>query len=75
MTNIQHGNYSIDDVVPFSKFARDCEEKGIATEHQLRWWLRHRKENGLDHAVTEIYGRIYIITPRFVNWMVLGSQK
>jgi len=38
------------------------------TEHQVRWALRWRHENGLARHVTRMGRRLYIHVPGFTTW-------
>lgn len=35
----------------------------------LRWWLFHRRANGLDQAVVRVGRRIYIDENKFFEWV------
>jgi len=73
---------SLSDIQALPNFIKDCEEQGIATEHQIRWWLRYRNENGLisSGAITEKRPNpkshkpmLFVIVPRFVAWMATAQ--
>ena len=75
---------SPDDIVPFAKFIRVCEQRGIATEQQLRWWARYRDVNGLIESGAMVEKRpnptsrrpqLYVVVPRIVEWMATPSRK
>ncbi len=46
------------------------------TEPQLRWWIFHAAENGLDKAgaVIRIGRRVYIDTDGFERWLTQQQQ-
>ena len=60
---------SLDDLIPATRFERELEQRGIATRGQFRWWVRYRDKNGLKVALSERHGRIFVIRPRFVEWL------
>lgn len=73
---------SLEDIAPFRVFAAECERGKIATEHQLRWWVRFRDENGLSACGAVVERRpnprstrpmLFIVRPRFAAWMAGGS--
>lgn len=54
---------------PPTRFERELEQRGIATRGQFRWWVRYREKNGLKEALSERHGRIFVIKPKFVEWL------
>lgn len=46
------------------------QHKDKFTEHQIRWWLRDREENGLDECVVKIGKRLYVHQPSFLRWFI-----
>jgi hypothetical protein len=71
------------DIQPFARFAQYCEREGIATENQLRWWARYRRENGLlsSGAISEMRAnpgskrpQLFVIVPRFVSWLATDQK-
>ena len=61
-----------------------CEQRGIATEQQLRWWARYRDVNGLIESGAMVEKRpnptsrrpqLYVVVPRIVEWMATPSRK
>jgi len=49
----------------------------IADESRLRWWIFHRKSNGLEAsgAVVKRAGRWYVVVPRMKRWLLSDSAK
>jgi len=47
----------------------------IANESRFRWWIFHRKSNGLESsgAVIKRAGRWYVVVPRLKAWLLGGS--
>ncbi len=69
----------LDDITPFSDFARECERRKLATKTQLQWWMRFRETNGLakSGAVVEMRPNpaskrpmLFVVRPRFVDWLL-----
>ncbi|TKW61076.1 MAG: DNA-binding protein [Blastochloris viridis] len=45
------------------------EASPAITASKLRWWLFHAEENGLNHAIVKIGGRLYIDCDQFNVWL------
>jgi hypothetical protein len=60
---------TLDDITPLTSFVRELKVRGIATPYQVRWWVRSREKNGLTAALSERHGRIFVIRPRFLEWL------
>ena len=61
------------DVVPLSLFIEHMQERGLASENQIRWIVRNRATNGLSEsgAVLQPGGRqLYIVLPRWQKWFL-----
>ncbi len=75
---------TLDDLVPFADFARECEKRKVATVSQLAWWLRYRENNGLLSSGAVIEKRVnpkarrpmlYANRGRFVAWLSQSDTK
>ena len=59
------------------KSVADFASTGPFTEHQLRWWIFNRANNGLDaaKAIVRIGGRrVYIDVDAFERWIDANQQ-
>lgn len=47
------------------------------TENQLRWLIRHKRENGLSRVFKKVGKRIYINEQGFADWLTFheGGQS
>jgi len=45
------------------------ETAPVITIGKLRWWVFHAEENGLNHALVKIGGRLYIDCEQFNVWL------
>lgn len=68
---------ALDDIRPFKQFIEDATAKGFSNESQLRWWFRpdNRKENGLSEVLIDINGRMFVIVPMFMRWLMEHREK
>ena len=57
---------TLDEYQPLRTFLQQHEQ---FREHQIRWLLRFRAENGLDAHVLKIGKEIYIHKPGFLLWL------
>ena len=65
----------LEDIVSFDAFHKQFPN--IANESRLRWWIFHRKSNGLEAsgAIIKRAGRWFVVVPRLRNWILsAGSQ-
>ena len=65
----------LEDIVSFEAFHKQFPN--IANESRLRWWIFHRKSNGLEAsgAIIKRAGRWFVVVPRLRNWILsAGSQ-
>ncbi|MCF7978556.1 MAG: hypothetical protein K9L82_11155 [Chromatiaceae bacterium] len=78
MTAEYDSSSDLSDLLPLRKLAKELEAKGIATPHQMNWWLRFRDVNGLLDcgAVSEVRGSphtkrptLYARRSRFIAWL------
>ena len=63
----------LSDVVPLAIFIQRMQERGLASENQVRWIIRNRATNGLSvaGAVLQPGGRqLYIVLPRWEKWLL-----
>jgi hypothetical protein len=60
----------LDDIHAFDAFCKRYPD--IANEARLRWWIFHRKSNGIEKsgAVVKRAGRWYVVVPRMKNWIL-----
>jgi len=60
----------LEDIVSFDVFVK--KHSNIANESRLRWWIFHRKSNGLEAsgAIIKRAGRWFVVLPRFRNWLL-----
>ena len=52
-----------------------CEQHPeIATEWQMRWWIAHRQQNGIEAsgAVVKKVGRWWVNPPKLRDWILEG---
>ena len=45
------------------------ETSPAITIGKLRWWVFHAEENGLNHALVKIGGRLFIDSEQFNVWL------
>jgi hypothetical protein len=73
---------ALSDIVPLRNFAKECEQAGVCTKHQINWWNRYRHENGLlecgalvERQATPGSKRpcIFVVRPRFLAWLTSPS--
>lgn len=38
-------------------------------ESSIRWWLRQRRNNGLDEHVRKVGKQLYVYVPGFLHWI------
>lgn len=64
---------SLEDIVSFDAFHKQFPN--IANESRLRWWIFHRKSNGLESsgAIIKRAGRWFIVVPRLKTWLLSDS--
>ena len=63
----------LDDIKSLDAF---CEKfPDIADEPRIRWWIFHRKSNGLEAsgAIIKRSGRWFVIVPRMKNWLLRAA--
>jgi hypothetical protein len=65
-------DYEISDFTTIKEWQRELEEQAKIRPATSSWWLRpgNRRKNGLDKAIVEINGRIFIIRPLFKEWFL-----
>lgn len=70
--NLPDEDIGLDDIQSFDAFCARYPD--IANEARLRWWLFHRKSNGLaaSGAVIKKSGRWFVVLPRMKNWILAG---
>jgi len=63
------------DIVSFDAFHK--EFPNIANESRLRWWIFHRKSNGLEAsgAIIKRSGRWFVVVPRLRNWILSDTAQ
>ncbi|MCU0973833.1 MAG: hypothetical protein MUF80_07760 [Burkholderiales bacterium] len=63
----------LEDIVSFDAFHKQFPN--IANESRLRWWIFHRKSNGLEAsgAIIKRAGRWFVVMPRLRNWILSGA--
>ena len=67
---------ALQDIVSFDAFHKKFPD--IANESRLRWWIFHRKANGLEAsgAIIKRAGRWFVVVPRLRNWLLSdGSAR
>jgi hypothetical protein len=66
---------NLDDIKSFEAFTEKFPN--IANESRLRWWIYHRKSNGLEAsgAVIKRAGRWFVVVPRLKAWLLTGSAQ
>lgn len=64
---------SLDDIQGLKPFCKRYPD--IADESRLRWWIFHRKSNGLEAsgAVLKKNGRWFIVVPRMKTWILQAA--
>ena len=64
----------LDDVLPLKVFLRRYPNQ--ITEAQFRWQYFHRHSNGLQDsgAVVKRNGRIHVIVPRFLDYLICRDR-
>jgi len=65
----------LDDIVSFEAF--HTQYPNIANESRLRWWIFHRKSNGLESsgAIIKRAGRWFVVVPRIKTWLLADSAQ
>jgi hypothetical protein len=72
------------DLKLFQDFIRDCEELGLCTGNQLKWWCRYRAKNGLTKCGAVIEKRVdpkskrpllVVDVPLFTRWLKTNSER
>lgn len=60
----------LDDIQSLEAFIKRYPD--IAAEARLRWWIFHRKSNGLQEsgALIKRSGRWFIVLPRLKDWLL-----
>jgi len=69
---VEKSAQSLDDIIAWPAFKKEMSDRRLASPGQLEWWLRHRHQNGLAQAISERHGRLFVIRPRFVQWLASG---
>lgn len=66
---------SLEDIKSIDAFLAQFPD--IANEPRLRWWIFHRKSNGLEAsgALIKRSGRWYVVVPRLKAWLLTGSPR
>lgn len=74
-TPIALDDISIEDIKALEAFIEKHPE--LATEPRFRWWIFHRKTNGLEAsgAVIKRAGRWYVVVPRLKSWLLAGTEQ
>ena len=74
-TPIALDDISIEDIKALEAFVKKNPE--LVTEPRLRWWIFHRKTNGLEEsgAVIKRAGRWYVVVPRLKSWLLAGTEQ
>ena len=65
----------LDDIKTLEAFVD--KHPDIANESRFRWWIFHRKSNGLESAgaVIKRAGRWYVVVPRLKAWLLGASAQ
>jgi len=65
----------LNDILAFNVFCERYPE--IADQPRLRWWIFHRRVNGLESsgAVVKRQGRWFVIVPRMKDWLLNGAEQ
>ena len=65
----------LEDIVSFDAFHKQFPN--IANESRLRWWIFHRRSNGLEAsgAIIKRSGRWFVIVPRLRNWILSDTAQ
>jgi hypothetical protein len=60
----------LDEIQSFESFCKRYPD--IANEARLRWWIFHRKSNGLaaSGALVKRSGRWFVVLPRLKEWIL-----
>lgn len=63
----------LDDIQTFDAFCKRYPD--IANDARLRWWIFHRKTNGIEKsgAIVKRGGRWYVVVPRLKNWLLQAA--
>ncbi len=66
---------SLDDITSLEAFVE--KNPDLANEARLRWWIFHRKANGLAAAgaVIKRSGRWFVVRPRLKAWLLQGERN
>ena len=64
---------TLDDLATPRAFAQRYPEV-VGSESRLRYLLRHREQNGLNRAVLERGRKLWIVKPRFLDWIAGGGR-
>lgn len=74
--NADAGDLTLDDLTRPEAFAKRYPD-AVGSPSRLRYLLRHRHTNGLvaSGAVVERGRSIYLVKPRFLDWIVHGGVK
>jgi hypothetical protein len=64
---------ALDDIKGLEAFLERYPD--LADESRIRWWIFHRKTNGLESsgAVIKRGGRWFVIVPRLKAWLLAGT--
>lgn len=60
---------------PFFTVNQIAERHDAVTVPMLRWWLLHRRENGLDAAVRKIGRRVLVDEKGFLRWIDRQTER
>ena len=67
---ISDDDLNLDDIQSLEAFTKRYPD--IANDARLRWWIFHRKCNGLEQsgALIKRSGRWFIVVPRMKDWLL-----
>ena len=65
----------LEDILSFDAFHKQFPN--IANESRLRWWVYHRRSNGLEAsgALIKRAGRWFIVVPRIKAWLLADAAE
>jgi len=65
----------LEDIIFLEAFHK--QYPNIANEARLRWWIFHRKSNGLESsgAIIKRAGRWFVVVPRIKAWLLSDSVQ
>jgi len=66
---------ALEDIIFLEAFHK--QHPNIANEARLRWWIFHRKSNGLESsgAIIKRAGRWFVVVPRIKAWLLADSAR